>query len=223
MIGGEQVLPFAEAADGPVHAEAPRLHTQPAQVLHGVADVGQLPIEYGAQAIRSEDEIAVAEVAVNDGRAGSGRAPLLQPTEGQLERRMRLPESVEHRPPCVHDVALGVEPGHPVERYRVDGRQCFATLARQLRQCRRVLLVAEDLAGNRLALDALDYEVLLVLGDDARHRYPGLGRGPQQGALGHGRGRPARTARIGAHDEVLLGPVGPDGVDRPHGSRCPGR
>ena len=95
LVGREQVVPLAEAADGAGSAEAPRPDTQPAEVLHRVTEVRQLPVEDRPKAFGADDEVPVAEVAVDDGPARRGRAALLQPAEGQLEGRVRLAERVE--------------------------------------------------------------------------------------------------------------------------------
>src|SRR5699024_5567296 len=65
-VPGGQLLVGPEAADGQVDAEAPRLHAEPAEVLHRVAGVGQLPVEDGPHALGTDHEVAVAEVAVDD-------------------------------------------------------------------------------------------------------------------------------------------------------------
>src|SRR5947208_15325858 len=90
-VGGEELLALAEAADRlRVRAEAPRAHAEPAQILHRIADVGELPVEHGAQALGTEDDVADAEVAVHQGlgawRGRRGR----EPAERQLERRVRI-------------------------------------------------------------------------------------------------------------------------------------
>ena len=78
-VGVEQVLVLTEPTHRLRRAEPPRPYAQPAEVLQRVADVRDLPVEHGPQAVRTDDEVAEAEVAVHDGRAlgaadGSGRA-----------------------------------------------------------------------------------------------------------------------------------------------------
>ena len=53
--------------------EAPRLHAQPSEVLDRVAEVGELPVEHGADAFRADDEVAVPEVAVHEASARRAR------------------------------------------------------------------------------------------------------------------------------------------------------
>src|SRR5215218_5131665 len=63
----EQIVHGSEAADALIgHTESPRLHAQPAEVLDRVAEVRELPVEHGSDAVRADDEVAVAEVAVHE-------------------------------------------------------------------------------------------------------------------------------------------------------------
>src|SRR5213078_1015541 len=90
-VGGEELLALAEAADRlRVRAEAPRAHAEPAQVLHRIADVGELPVEDGAQALGTEDDVADAEVAVHEGLGARRGRRSREPAERQLERRVRI-------------------------------------------------------------------------------------------------------------------------------------
>ena len=97
LVAGPQVLALAEAADRLVdHAEAPGGGADPAQVLHRIADVGDLPVEHGAHAVRADDQVAVAKVAVHQASsapaaAGSGpssqRKARSNTGRGQFEAR----------------------------------------------------------------------------------------------------------------------------------------
>jgi hypothetical protein len=67
IIAGEEVLLVAKAADDlfvPA-VKAPGIDADPAQVLHGNAHVGQLPVEYGANPVLTDRQIAVPEVAMD--------------------------------------------------------------------------------------------------------------------------------------------------------------
>src|SRR3954468_12390113 len=66
LVAAEEVLVAPEAAHGPGAAEAPRADAQVAQVLHRRAAVDELPVQDGADPVRTDDEVAVAEVAVHD-------------------------------------------------------------------------------------------------------------------------------------------------------------
>src|SRR6266404_9227223 len=65
FIAREQFLTRAKAADRLVDLpKAPGIDADPAEILHGVAEMRELPIEHRAQPIGADDEIAVAEIAV---------------------------------------------------------------------------------------------------------------------------------------------------------------
>src|SRR5262249_53124270 len=60
------LLGLADAAQlEVVAAEAPRADARPGEVLGGVADVGELPVEDAHQPLRPDHEVADAEVAVD--------------------------------------------------------------------------------------------------------------------------------------------------------------
>src|SRR5690349_1539334 len=66
LIACEQFLARAEAADRLIDfAEAPGMDADPAEILHGIAEVGELPIQNRAQPVGADNEIAVAEVAMH--------------------------------------------------------------------------------------------------------------------------------------------------------------
>src|SRR5207237_1377171 len=81
----------------PVDAEAPRLHQRPGDVLEGVANPGELPIEDADQPVGSDHQVPDAEVAVHD-RGGPRVAQVLaQPADAELDGGMRLADRVELR------------------------------------------------------------------------------------------------------------------------------
>src|SRR5579871_3741776 len=66
LVAREQFLARAESADRLVDlAEAPGVDADPAEILHGIAEMGKLPVEHRAYAVRADDEIAMAEIAVH--------------------------------------------------------------------------------------------------------------------------------------------------------------
>ena len=99
LVGADELVDRPEPADPGLGPEAPGAHAQPAEVLERIAEVGQLPVEDGAQPVGPDDEVAVAEVAVDDRVAGAGRGrPVpVEPPEPQLERGVRLAGGVERR------------------------------------------------------------------------------------------------------------------------------
>src|SRR5690606_38665997 len=65
LVGLEQFLAPAEATHGLVDpTKAPGVEAHPAEVLERIAEMCRLPVEHGEQAIRIDDEIAVAEIPV---------------------------------------------------------------------------------------------------------------------------------------------------------------
>src|SRR2546421_1044952 len=149
----EQVVHGSESAHAPVgHAEAPRLHTQPAQVLHWVAEVRELPVEHRSDAVRTDDEVAVAEVAVHERRPRRiGRRMLGKPAQAELERGVRLAE--------------------PVEVPAIERDLLARALHRERRQARR-----GEGGGGRCLLAAPPGEP--PAGSPARLRPPGAAEGP---------------------------------------------
>src|SRR4051794_25028353 len=68
FVAGEQILARTETANGFVDlAEAPGVDANPAEILHRVAEMRELPIEHGAHAIGTDDEVAMAEIAMHQG------------------------------------------------------------------------------------------------------------------------------------------------------------
>src|SRR5258708_21414623 len=66
LIAGKQLLARAEAADRLVDfAEAPGIDADPAEILHGIAEMRELPVQHRAQALGTDDEISMAEIAMH--------------------------------------------------------------------------------------------------------------------------------------------------------------
>ena len=90
LVAAEEVLIVAEPADRPVDPEAPCSHAEVAEVLHGVPAVHELPVEDGADAVRPDDEVAIAKVAVDDDLVGRRRPVLVEPAQTELEGGARV-------------------------------------------------------------------------------------------------------------------------------------
>src|SRR3954464_6356263 len=62
FIAGEQILARTKTADRLVNlAEPPGVDADPAQILYRVAEMRELPVQHGADAVGADDEVAVAE------------------------------------------------------------------------------------------------------------------------------------------------------------------
>ena len=66
LVGVEQLVVATEAGDRRTTAEPPCLHAQPAEVLHRIAQVRQLPVDHRPEPIGTDDDVAEAEVAVHE-------------------------------------------------------------------------------------------------------------------------------------------------------------
>src|ERR1700710_1757118 len=65
FIAGEQLLACAESADRIVElAKTPGVDADPAQILHRIAEVRELPVQHRTDAVGAYDEVAVAEIAM---------------------------------------------------------------------------------------------------------------------------------------------------------------
>src|SRR5581483_4540789 len=136
-IGLEQGLAPGEPADRKlVLPEAPGACAKPTHILDAGADMAAFPVEHGGEAVRSNHEIAVAEVAMDKGTARRRRTVALQPAEAQLDRGMKLGIGLVMRT-LGRDRILAV--GDWIEKSelgRIDRTQPgkeFAELRRQLR------------------------------------------------------------------------------------------
>src|SRR5205807_636894 len=112
-------------------------------------------------AIRTDDEVAVAEVAVHERRPRRvGPRVLGEPAQTELEGGVRLAEAVEV-PAVQGDLiarALHRERRQARRVKGVNARRLLAALASEHRAGRRVGVVAQDAAGNRLALYSFHHE-----------------------------------------------------------------
>ncbi len=87
LVGRDELLDGAEPPDRQLRAESPGLDAQPTEVLEGVPEMGQLPVEDGPDAVGPDDQVAVAEVAVHHRLARARRARLGQPAQARARRR----------------------------------------------------------------------------------------------------------------------------------------
>src|SRR5688572_70040 len=90
LVRSEQILAPPEAANRIVQlAEAPRWNAHPREIFCGIADVRELPVEDRVHALRTDDQITVAIVAMNERRCDGGRHVLAQPAEREIENGSR--------------------------------------------------------------------------------------------------------------------------------------
>src|SRR5918996_63206 len=75
FVGAVEVFSFAETADLSRRTEAPRPHAHPRKVLPRIAEMSELPIEYGTDPVGTDDEVPVAEVSVDERDAIRSRHP----------------------------------------------------------------------------------------------------------------------------------------------------
>src|SRR5207248_9786278 len=71
-------------------AKTPGVDADPPQILHGIAEMGELPVQHRADAVGADDEVAVAEIAVHQRHLlrRTGIA-VTQPAQRQFEYRTR--------------------------------------------------------------------------------------------------------------------------------------
>ncbi len=112
----------------------------------------ELPIEHRSQTVVIDDDVAEPEVAVHDNTSPDRRPIRFEPTESELERRMRLTEFVEHLAVALDLIDLD-NAGNARRVDRVDLGEGLRQLSRQLPACSVELVVAKHLACCRLAVD----------------------------------------------------------------------
>ncbi len=122
FVGREQLVDRADAADLVRRTEAPCLHAQPGQVLHGVTDVHQLPVDDGGEPFPVDDDVAHAQVAVHQRRRRARRTVGLEPLVGLLEGRAAIGHHAVRRPVARQLVDLGHARAPPPDRSRADPR-----------------------------------------------------------------------------------------------------
>src|SRR5258708_15636418 len=83
LVSGKQFFARSKAADGSINfSETPGIDANPPEVFHRVPDLHELPIQHRPHAVGTDDEIAVAEIAVHQRHLiGRTRAALAQPAQ----------------------------------------------------------------------------------------------------------------------------------------------
>ena len=210
LVGRRQLLAGGHAAGRQRRAEPPRPHAEPAEVLHRVAEVGQLPVEDRPQAVGADEEVAEAEVAVDDPRLVRARGRFASSQrKPELEGRVGLAEPVEHVAVLRHLIGRARGPATASVGMRWMAAIAAPTCAPSRGARRRPLVVAQQLAGDRLAVEPLD--------DHARRcRARSRRRPPRHPATGHpdvGRAPAAAPPRWPCRSPLEL-------AVRPGRSRC---
>ncbi|MEZ5218101.1 MAG: hypothetical protein R2715_16295 [Ilumatobacteraceae bacterium] len=167
--------------------------------------MGELPIEDRSQPVAADHHVAEPEIAVYEGGSRRG-GPVLQPPKRQLERRVGLPEVVEDLA-VVRDLVVLFETRDPGGIDSVDGGRGPAQLGGQDPAGLGELLVAKELAGDRLTLDGGDQQErrpqrrrIARRCHDLGHRHPGsVGRSQDLGLVLH---RPFGSAALALQDQL---------------------
>ena len=221
-VARHQVGAGPETADRRRRAEPPGLGAQPAQVLHRVAAVRELPVQHAAQPVLAHDEVAGPEIAVHQ-RVRRGRGPVLgEPPQADLQRGPRLAEVL-------------VQPGHLAERVDpgqvrdrigvdpVDAGQDLPEAAREPGPHRGVRVVPQQPPRDRLPVQPLGQQV----GPAGAQGFLPVVVDPGTGTSGRPRGDHGRRLerhvavagvdplRVTEQDEAALRAVGHPGLDAP--------
>src|ERR1700743_389038 len=134
-IARKPFLARAEAAHGMVDlAEPPGINADPSEILHGIAEMREFPVQHRAHALRADDEIAMAEIAVHQRHlAGGPWIAFAQPAQRQFEYRTRPIEAAIF-PFEIGNLLAGrhaTERGQLGQRQTVDTGENIAELARE--------------------------------------------------------------------------------------------
>jgi len=206
FVGVDEVVDESEPAHREHRPEPPGLLAQPPEVLQGVADVGQFPIQHGPDPVGAHDEVAVPEVPVHHNGLVPWWWPIgEEPAKPQFESRVRLPQVVGQVPQLLEGVTTD-QLGHGTGRDPVDGGQDLTALAGQTGPNTGQPLVTEDPSGNGLSLHELDDHkagaeagVDVTRSDHRRDGHPGGGGSSEQPGLeSHARG--GNTGWVAAQD-----------------------
>ena len=226
LVGAHERLSRRHATSGQRRPEAPRTNAEPPEVLERVPDVGELPVEHRAQPLPVDEQVAHPQVAVDHARRVLGRPVRLQPSEAQLEGRVRLRQPVEHRP-VLGDLVGRLQSLHRLDGDGVDRRRGRADLRTEALARHRPLLIAQQLARDGLPRQPLHHHpraaqhATVVAGHHAGDGNAMLRGGSKQGRL-RLHAHPA-AARGGSRPEPLqdqlLLPSPVDEVEGPRLSR----
>ena len=166
LVAREEIGGVAKSAHRQVAApKAPGVGADPAEVAHGVADVGHFPVEDGDDPLTVDHEVAVAEVVVDQLQVRGVRQVVQQPAAGVIDHRLRRRELTVTLPSLLHE--LGGRDS--VERLiqagglqidGVDARQYASAFEGELRTHRFELRRANDARPQGLAVQPLHEEAL---------------------------------------------------------------
>ena len=208
LVGGDELVDRPEAADLERFTEAPCLEAEPGEVLERVADVHELPVDDRVQAGGSDDDVADAEVAVDEGVGGRRRAVRHQPGVRLVEGRAAVVERAVLVPDAEGIGRLGA--GQLCGVDGVEAGEEAAEVADEHAACLRERLVPEDAAGDRLARHAPHDEAgraeesTVVVGEDFRHAQSGATTCAHRVRFAaHDAGCTGSTGRVPPQDELL--------------------
>lgn len=215
LVRRDELFDRAESPHGKRGSEAPRPYTKPSEVFKRVPEMGELPVQHRPDALGPHDQIAVTKIPVHHPLGRARQLRFGEPPEPQLERRMGLTEPVELVGQLLERVTTD-EAGNLGRRDTVDGGENPTALSRQDPPDVSQLLVPQDPARDRLAVDELGDEEGRpeLLGPvpghhDARHRNPSaLGGHQQSGLERHARRRRPDAVTVTAQDKSLRGSIG---------------
>lgn len=159
LVATHQVGVGAKATDRQLAAaKPPGVRTNPAEIAHGIADMGDLPIEHGNDTVGRHHQVAVTKVVVHQGWLGLGRQMFEQPARRKVDHRLRRVQCLIALPGRAHGL-LGAQPFQArgeAGRLQVDGVDAGQDLTALLGQfwsncCQRG--IAHDARAERLALE----------------------------------------------------------------------
>src|SRR5208283_4323357 len=167
FVGVEKILSRPKPSDRLlIVAETPRTHAHPSDVLHGIAEMRQLPIEDRSHAFGAKNNIADSIIAVYERLARHFRNAPQEPSECQFERGMRF----EREEPKGFFVAFDLAQRRVVARLRqevefvfygidsMNPRENFGELRGHRFACACVSVIAEQAARQGFAIDPLHDE-----------------------------------------------------------------
>ena len=220
---GEELVVVADTGHRLRPAEPPSPHAEPAEILHRIAAVDELPVEDGSEAVGADDEVPEPEVAVHDGRRSRIRTVRFQPAERELDAGWGWPDwSSTSR---YWTELIGVDEICHRGRIRAVQRRALDRAEREDPAGCGELVVTQDLAGDRLSLDVAEDQVggaeigrVRAGGDDLGHGNPCRRPDPQRGRLD--RHVALRTRALALQHHPLAVTVR---ADRDEGPRLPRR
>src|SRR5215469_17493964 len=186
LVAGNQFAQLPEPSDRLVDiAEAPGIDAEPAKIFHRVTEKGELPVEDGAHALRTHDQVAVAKIAMHEGHGLRPEQRLfLQPTKGEFEDGTRATVSFVSEVKLLDrglrgDLAQGLKPG---SGHRVDACKNFAEFESEPWPDFGVERISQNLARYGLAVHVIHQKAVaeFVLGaqevQHARRRHATFAR-----------------------------------------------